>query len=265
LFVTVVDPEARGDVVGVSRRLLESVIEDLDGSIPAKEPTEAPTEAPDAMDGAKAPPAPAQDSAIEAILQHTIERIQTAFGARIERVLGAGGGLLVVLDQLDDIAEATARDLSEGVPVALIDPRTLASVQRLGTASPIGETRVLFEGAARTARHPGERLQHQARERRDAAGLLRQQHCPGPALELLLSALLAAAAVRAGQDRAVPASDAALWLYGEALPKGWLDGGQAALIMQAAGLVQTTAAVPDPLLTGLFHEADRFIDTTPGC
>src|SRR5690606_3451994 len=81
----------------------------------------------EAVNAASAPPvASVAADPLEVELQRTVERIQAAFGAHIERILGAGGGLLVVLDAVTEAAEATASGLSDSVPVALIDPRTLA-------------------------------------------------------------------------------------------------------------------------------------------
>jgi hypothetical protein len=280
LFDSVVDPEAQGDVVGASRKLLETLVEELapgaaealpaleaaaveegDGTapmdipldevLPASEPGVLPAVTTGATQSVR-------DSAIELQLQRTLERIQAAFGARIERVLGAGGGLLVVLDSVDAAADAAAQALSEPIPVAVIDPRTLASVQRLGGASPLGETRSLFEAGRPAVEPPGARLAAQAREKLRATGLLLEQGCPGPALELLVSALLAAAAARAGLELAPTSADAAVWLYGEAVPRGLLDAQQAALVQRAIGLAQAPS-LPDALLRGLFDEAGVFV------
>jgi hypothetical protein len=64
----------------------------------------------------------------------------------LERILASGGGLLVVVNQ----ATATDKDLAEQlstaeIPVVIIEARTLASLQRLGAASPVAHTEVLFE------------------------------------------------------------------------------------------------------------------------
>lgn len=290
LFDNVIDPDAEGDVVGVSRKLLETLVEDL-APPSARADTADTVESAEAADGADVEAgeaassvgddeaseegaAPAVESTAESTsqtaapidddesiarsLRQTIERIQLAFGARIERVLGAGGGLLVVLDRVDAAADEIARSLSDPVPVAVIDPRTLASVQRLGTASPLGETRSLFDAATPAIEAPGARLGAQAREKLHAARLLLEQGCPGPAMELLVSALLAAGAARAGLDVAPTPTDAAVWLYGEAVPRGLLDASQAALVQRAIGLAQVPS-LPEALLNGLFEDARPFV------
>jgi superfamily II DNA or RNA helicase len=277
LFDNVVDPEAEADVVGVSRKLLETLVEDLAATPAAahaanaqetggEAQTAAPADAVAAMapQPASPPPTAAVDTQtepggeIELHLQRAIERIQGAFGQRIERVLGTGGGLLVVLDRVDALADEIAQGLSDPVPVAVIDARTLAGVQRLGAASPLGETRRLFEAGNQAIEPPGARLAAQAREKLRAAGLLLDQGCFGPALELLVSALLAAAGARAGQDLAPTPADAAVWLYGEAVPRGLLDAQQAALVQRAVGLAQAPS-LPEPLLRGLLDDARPFV------
>lgn len=283
LFDNVVDPEAQGEVVGVSRKLLETLVEDL-ATEPAGADEAGAAEVADvleveaqALEGAAADAAATaalesgaalaaqaagapddRSAAIELQLQRTIERIQGAFGSRIERVLGAGGGLLVVLDQVDAAADDAAKALSDEVPVAVIDPRTLAGVQRLGAASPLGEARSLYAKNAEDREVPGARLAGQARDKLRAAGLLLEQGCSGPAMELLVSALLAAAAARAGLDASPAPADAAVWLYGEAVPRGLLDAQQAALVQRAVGLAQAPS-LPEALLRGVYEEAGPFV------
>ncbi|MCB1908138.1 MAG: DEAD/DEAH box helicase [Rhodocyclaceae bacterium] len=284
LFDNVIDPDAQGEVVGVSRKLLDTLVDDL-ATGPAPEDAATAAQVVDAVEadhgspdaataaGMAADPESAtgpdlapqaaeapddNDGSIERQLQRTLERIQAAFGQRIERVLGAGGGMLVVLDRVDAAADELARTLSGEFPVAVIDPRTLAGVERLGAASPLGETRSLFERPVEPAEPPGARLAAQAREKLRAAGLLLEQACPGPAMELMVSALLAAAAAHAGLDAAPAPADAAVWLYGEAVPRGLLDAQQAALVQRAVGLA-LAPSLPGDLLRGLYDEAGRFI------
>lgn len=76
--------------------------------------------------------------------------LQAAFGPRIERILGAGGGLMAVLDRVDEADDAIADELAEAVPIALVDPRTLKSLNRLGGASPVAEADTLFEAQGAT-------------------------------------------------------------------------------------------------------------------
>lgn len=81
----------------------------------------------------------------DALVRDCIVAAQRQFGARIERILGqrgqAGGqiqpGLVLVLDRVDEDDDRTMQSLSGDMSVALIDRRTLASLHRLGAASPL--------------------------------------------------------------------------------------------------------------------------------
>ncbi|MBK5938601.1 hypothetical protein CCR96_04885 [Halochromatium roseum] len=203
--------------------------------------------------------------------------LQTQFGPRIQRMLaqrrrdsglGVGmGGLLVVLDRVEAADDEIAAGLSERVPVALIDRRTLASLGRLGQASPVAEAEPVFDGEAEDADADGALeapveppLLRKAREAIDAARLLIQQRCPGPAMDLMLSALLAAAAHRVGRADPPSPSQAGIWLYGEVLPAGLLEQPDVALLMRAIALGQGADAVPEALLTALADDAAAFIE-----
>jgi len=278
LFDNVVDSDATEDVVGVSKKLVEILTEDLarEGRAatalepgPAEvlaEPPPEPSAEPEPVGPTETLGAPveAADAGIERAVRDAILGLQDAFGARIERILGAGGGLLVVLDRVDEAADEVAASLSGSVPVALIDPRTLAGLERLGAASPVAESRTLFEAAPAAAAQRDPPLLTRAREQLRGAGLLLDQGCAGPALELLLAALLASAAVRAGDQAPPTAAQAGIWLYAEALPKGALSQDQAGLVMRAVVLAQGGEAVPEPLLRGLAADVGAFVEETAG-
>ncbi len=310
LFDNVVDQDATEDVVGVSRKLVEILTEDLAGlpGVPttasetglgpsAEAAAETITAAQSALDSETTPdldagPDPAAlqgdqppiDSAAdktpveraeaisspevsetaetEEAIRHAIEASQRAFGARIERILGSGGGLLVVLDRVDADADRLAAAISGRVPVALIDPRTLSGLRRLGAASPVAQSRPLFEPTIETPVAKEPRLLSQARERLHGAEVLIQQACPGPAIDLLLGALLACAALRAEQETAPTPQQAGIWLYSEALPKGILTPDEAGLLMRALALSQGGESVPDPLVRDLAADVARFVSET---
>jgi hypothetical protein len=102
----------------------------------------------------------------------------------------------------------------------------------------------------------------QARERLHGAEVLIQQACPGPAMDLLLGALLACAAQRAEQETAPTPQQAGIWLYSEALPKGILTPDEAGLLMRALALSQGGESVPDSLLRDLATDVARFVAET---
>jgi superfamily II DNA or RNA helicase len=278
LFDNVVD-EAGEDVVGMSSRLAEVLAQDLaEGGAEAP----APAAGPETQEGAPAPalgseprtlpelpggtaPVPVEPEATMGIgeeVRRCIAALQEAFGPRVVRILGARGGLLAVLDQVDDADDERVAGLSERVPIALIDRRTLRGLQRLGAASPAAEAEELYRApidgqpAEGRVENP---LLRRAREKLEAAELLLHQECAGPATELLLGALLAAASVRCGRSAPPDPGKAAVWLYAEALPAGQLGAEDAALVMRAEALARSDAAVPPDLLLALAADVASFV------
>ena len=247
-----------------------------DSGVPVEPGAEPPVElAPEPDEGlaAEAPPperavpAPVPDAIpgeAEEEIRRAILAVQDAFGTRIERILGSRGGLLVVLDRVDEDADRTAAAIPGRIPVALIDPRTLGGLRRLGAASPVAAAQTLFEAPARVAAPTEPRLLSQARDKLRGAEVLIQQACPGPAVDLLLSALLAAAAVRAGQATPPSPQQAGIWLYSEALPKGVLTQDQAGLIMRGLALAQGAEAVPEALVRTLAADVALFVEGAAG-
>ncbi len=259
LFDNVVDPDASEDVVGVSRKLLETLVEDLAGERPKGTEREAesaqlpaPTEnEPKAL---KKPEANTLDEAVRLC----VSGIQQAFGSRIERILGAGGGLLVVLDRVDPEAERVMERISETVPVALIDTRTLNSLRKLGAASPLGETKTYYEALSEHSGQEVPPLLAMAQRKLKAAEVLIEQQCTDDAVELLCSSLLAAAAGEAGLKHPPAPNEAGVWLYGEALPNGLLNQEQGAAIMRAVSLIGAPT-VPATLIQTVLEDTRGFV------
>jgi superfamily II DNA or RNA helicase len=270
LFDNVVDPEGTEDVVSVSRKLVEVLAEDLagaGGTEPGAGAADAAVADEQPKPGTSRPeqsevPVEGAESDSEAEIRRTIIAIQDVFGPHVERILGAGGGLLAVVDRVDEQADRTAASISERVPVALIDLRTLSGLQRLGASSPLAESRTLYEVASTAPAKREPWLLRQAREKLQGAELLIRQGCPAPALDLLLGALLAGAAIRAGQEIPPAPQQAGIWIYAEAIPKGALTPAQAELAMRAMALAQGGNAVPDPMLRQLAEDISIFLQQT---
>lgn len=70
--------------------------------------------------------------------------------------------------------------------------------------------------------------------------------------------LLQSSAVKAGLDEAPSVQNAAVWLYGEALPNGWLDAEQAGLVGRALAFTQS-GDVPPVMLEALLVDVERFV------
>jgi hypothetical protein len=242
LFDNVISPEASEDVVGVSQKLLQTLIDDLTGIEPTAARDETPEEALEATREDDAVQAARQPIAVESEddgrIRRIIENIQAAFSARLVRILGSGGGLLAVISQYHDADEDAAEALSEpGVPVAVVDSRTLAGLRRLGVASPLSESRLLFEPVAEAQKTVNPLLEAAEAKLRSAEILLARQATAG-VMELLVSSMLSKAAAIAGLSQVPAADTAALWLYGEVLPKQLLTQEQVAAIVRALALSQ---------------------------
>ncbi len=264
LFDNVIAEDAELDVVGVSKKLLESLVEDLAPSgtgKPAAEPESSSEEddiIPDTVPDDAEPLGAGLDEGMKREITACIDGLQQAFGSRIERIIGSGDGLLTVLDQVGMEDDRIAVKVSQRIPVALIDQRTLAGLERLGAGSPVAESQTWYDVAKQAEVEQVPRLCILAAEKFKAANVLIEQQCFSGAMELMVSALLAAAAGRAGLETPITVQDAGVWLYGEALPQGLLNQDEAALIMRAVSLAQSSS-VPESLLAELRMDVESFV------
>lgn len=253
LFDNVIDPAASEDTVGVSKKMLETLIDDLAGK-PAEDAAKVETSTtpePKMQESAgerpAAKPAATVDYEDDESVRRIVSGIQSEFGPRIERVLAKAGGLLVVVEQWRDSDEQTAQKLSaDDLPVAVIDGRTWRSLQRLGSASPLAETRTLFE-AAESEQPQQNPLHEQAVQKLRSAEVLLEQQCTVGVMDLLASALLLKLAALNGQTQAPAVTEAAAWLYTDIVSRGILTGEQAAQVVQVVSL-SLSSALPDVLI-----------------
>jgi superfamily II DNA or RNA helicase len=262
LFDNVIGEDAAEDVVGVSKKMLEALIENLAEEEPAADAGDGPKAAePEKETGEAVPkaPGPAIDPALDAAITRCIDALQQSFGTRIDRIFASAGGLFVVLDQVDAAADKVAEGLSADIPVALIDPLAFKGLQRLGAASPLAGARSCYNAADNTPADGLSRLRRMADEKLKAARVLLDQSMAESALDLVVAALLSAASDMAGKTAPVPPQEAGVWLFGEAVPAGVIDSDEAGLIMKSIGLAQGKM-VPDNLVDDLVQEASRFIN-----
>ncbi len=264
LFDNVIAEDGDQDVVGVSKKLLETLLDDFADDFPGDttkiqvkdEDENVPAETADEYDQLDTPQ---PGDTREQELTVCIEELQQQFGLRIERILGVDGGLLTVLDQVTAEDDKIIEKLSETIPVAIIDMRTLAGLARLGSGSPVAGQQILYNGAEHKTAEPGQSvLQILAAEKLKAATVLIDQNCFSVALDLLLSALLIKASDQADLTAAVIPQDAGVWLYSEALPKGFLTQDDAALIMRALALAQSPS-VPENMVNDLCLDVELFV------
>ncbi|MDD5266901.1 MAG: SNF2-related protein [Methylococcales bacterium] len=266
LFDNVISPEASEDVVGVSKKMLQTLIDDLAGVEGGKAEEKAPPESLEVPVQAGVEPGQAvkKQATVEAEdegqIRQLIEKIQCTFNSRIVRILGSGGGLLVVVNQPNDADEESAQALSEpDVPVVVIESRTLAGLQRLGAASPVAESRLLFEPGVKEQQAKNPLFKLAEAKLRSAEILLEQQSTAG-VMDLLASSLLANASAIAGLNH-VPAVDTAvLWLYSDVLPQQLLTQEQVAVIVRAL-LLSQNQAVPVNLIEQSLADARLLCST----
>ncbi len=264
LFDNVIGEDATEDVVGVSRKLLETLIDDLGGEssrqtvAPPAAAEAAAAEVPGSVVSAGPSQAGGEDHAIEQAITQCIEALQKVFGARVERIFGSGGGVVAVLDRVDAAADQVAEELSAQIPVALIDHLALKGLQRLGEGSPLAQARSYFEAASAGGAGKTSRLAGLAAEKMQAARMLLDQQLTDSALDLIATALLSAAADRAGRRAPLTRQEVGVWAYGEALPQGILDEQEVGLLVRAVSLGQGQQ-VPPHLVAGLADDAARFV------
>ena len=264
LFDNVVKEDATEDVVGISKKLLETLVEDLAGSPDKASDTGAPDlEAPDAAEPAVSSetlaPKQVEDDRVAADIRFCIQALQKEFGARIERILGSQGGLICVLDRVDGEADNLAVELSAKVPVALMDHFALQGLNRLGNASPLAQAQTYYSPDEEPPGTGPSRLGALAGEKLKGARVLAAQGMQGPALELLVSALLAKACDLAGLKTPKTTQEAGVWVYGDAMPKGILTPEEAGLIMRGIALGQSDT-VPEDLLADLVDDVTQFVE-----
>ena len=262
LFDNVVNEDATEDVVGVSKKLLETLVEDLAGPVESAPPAEdkiAPAEvSTESVPATVSAATPIVEDRLAQAISRCIEALQQTFGSRIERIFGSGGGLVTVLDRVDADADRLAEQLSTEVPVALIDRLALKGLQRLGAGSPLAGAHSYFDAASAATATGESLLRRQAREKLTAAHLLFDQQLFDSALEMVFAALLGAAAEKAGRDMPLNRAEVGVWVYAEALPRNILDRDQVGLLLRALSFVQGSGT-PVDLVRGLLDDATTFI------
>jgi hypothetical protein len=281
LFDNVVNEDATEEVVGMSRKSVEAALASLeeargsDASGGAKAEVVEIAEAP-AVEAVVEEPGVSEVGVEEAVavadtpvvvenvfapsvaivdtIDAVVAALDAAFGARIERVLAAKGGLVVVLHVVEPGDAARAEGLARGVTVAVLDSATAAALARMGGGVPVPDARPVL------VREPAKVVDLAARKL-DAAQALLAADQVDEALVLMGSALLAGAARAAGIPTVWP-EEAAVWLYGTALPRGWIGHEDAALVLRAQALAGAQS-VPGEMAAGLLREARAFLGRSP--
>lgn len=283
LFRNVVFEDATGDVVGVSKKMVEMAAATLDedgeegaressivateavgdeGPVPGPgeevtELTAVPEDDRETAATGDQPAPPSRDRAStlpDESLAPLLSRLQARLGDRIERVVATGGALVVVVDRADEMTEEAVASLDGDIRLAVVDSRSWSALARLGPASPVGEGRVMFEGAS-----PSNRARPRpARRKLEAARVLAEGGHGDEALRLAAAAALLAVAEAAETD-APPLERGAVWLHAELLPRGVVGPEQAAVMSRSLALA-TAGDVPVDLMREVLADVRTLVE-----
>ncbi len=265
LFDNVISPDATEDVVGVSKKMLQTIIDDLTGneqdsalneqSEKNSENTEVLTVAENTAETRGVAEQAQEDNQQ---VQSLISKIQEIFKLRIERILASGGGLLVVVNVTELNDDAVAQELSEpDLPVVVITASTLSNLQRLGAASPISETKTIFE-AGESSPDAVNPLLKIALDKLRSAELLIEQGCYAGVMEILATIGLTIAAIAAGRKQIPAMEKASVWLYSEVLPQQLMTTEQINTIVRVISLSQNLD-VPDALVEQALGDTQHLV------
>lgn len=199
------------------------------------------------------------DLAQDSMIKSCIVRIQEAFGPRIERILGSSGGLLVIMQPVDSAAEQLAIELSESIPVALMEPRTYLGLKRLGAASPVTEMKLLLDRQSDNDAGLESVYTQLARDKLNSAELLIDQGQLAGVADLLAAAMIAEVADRAGWAQLPNADEVSLWVYADALPNKLLLAEQATALVRAISLAKIPS-IPEALVYEILADARTIIN-----
>jgi superfamily II DNA or RNA helicase len=255
LFDNVINPEGSEDVVGVSKKMLHSIIEELGivdpetGEIKSAELKLPEPIVDDVNTDAKIEkiePLNAEQGDDDTSIKQLISKVQVTFNERIERIIGAGGGLVVIVlnAELDDESQAQALS-SDDLPVVVLDMQTFTALQRLGGASPFVKVTAFYQREESEAEiNPFLKI---AKEKLHSAELLVNQQCYAGVMDILVATLLAIATVASDQKQIPSLEKATIWLYSEVLPKQAMSAEHIAVIVKVIALSQNTD-VPEALV-----------------
>jgi superfamily II DNA or RNA helicase len=278
LFSNVIEA-GEEDVVGLSKRVVEAAMATLveeDGQPMSEEDLAAagtggmedvlpeplpPPAVEDLARGDDTKPAPGATprGSKDADVSHVVEQLQAELGSRLERVLVSRQGLLAVVDATDADTHHLAEQLSGLVPVAIVDRLTYAALRRIGAGTPASGDGVLWQrpedSAEAAAPHPLDVFAHRKLE---AAEALVQHELGAEAAGLLAQAVLASLARRADRDQVPPPAEAAVWLFGEAVPQGRVTADDASIALRADALSRAPL-VPPAMVQEVLAQARRIV------
>ena len=267
LFDNVISPDATEDVVGVSKKMLQSIIDDLTGEDQQVEQESAiPEQSEELVTTNQGQQVTAEnveqtsDNEQETEnkqVSSLITKIQTAFSPRIERILASGGGLLVVVNQVVQNDDVMAQELSATeLPVAVIDARTLSSLQRLGASSPVADAKILVEEENQQGSiNPLVKI---TLDKLRSAEILVNQQCYAGVMDILATTMLTVATYASDQKQIPTLEKATVWLYSDVLPKQLMTVEQVGAIVRVISLSQNVE-VPEVLIEQALSDTQALV------
>ncbi|MFU8804188.1 MAG: SNF2-related protein [Bradymonadaceae bacterium] len=268
LFDHVVSPDAELDVVGLSKKGLEWITESLAAPVASEQAGavsedvvsdgEGEGEGEGTVSEAVMPALTPTEPVIPDRTNEIVEVVQRRLGQRVERILAVATGFIVVVDEVDALAEAVAESASdETLIVAVLDRKTAARLQMLGMASPLASATLVAVGNEATT-HGGESESHVNRRLR-AAEVLVREGMPRDGLELAADVLLQTVARHAGSEAPRDPADACVWLYATALPLITAADFDVVATTKVFSMAQATA-IPGALAHELLRDARRICE-----
>ena len=255
LFDNVITPDGSGeDTLGLNKSMLAQLEEILGGEPAAdlpEEGLEVPAEAlpPTELAETMPLPSPTDDAELNAL----VAGLQAALGSRLQKVLAALGGIIAVVDRVEEGMEAKIESLP-GPAVALMDLRTLLSLQRLRT--PLAGVELLHSAPA-PAPSPRELLIARASQKLTAAEALFQNALEAEGIELLSTAMCMVMAAKIGADEIPPPLQRAPWLY-TTVAQHDVAPDEVAIVGRALGL-SMVPDVPTALVSMVLDDARRMV------
>jgi len=262
LFDNVIDENASEDVVGITKKTLDTLVGDLvddkpeiqreDGGTTNVSAEETETEEPVRRTEVAEP----QPCGEDLRLRELIERVQKILGTSLECILGTGASLLAVVDRVEPQMEAEIANLDKELPVALIDSRAYHALQGLGKHSPLAHAETILEATPEEEKTSP--FMTIARRKLKGAEALLESDCPEEGVSMVVDAMIAAVCGRARVDILPARSDVPVWLYATGLKKGWLTPDEAASITKAYALADVPQ-VPGELAGEIITDATRLV------
>lgn len=252
LFDNVISPEANQDVVGITKKSLAIILDELNKKYDTKEidnveKSEYLNEEGLTITNEIATQELIVDNKIESTISTNISEknsesndelnkiltlLQQQFGSRIEQVLAKNSGLLIIVDQLGDQMENTINKLDTEFSIAIIDRRTQQQLAKLGLDDPIANAEPISLPVIK--KQPS--IWHQqARDKLNSAQFLFEHQQEG-VIDLLSTSISACITELAEQIQLMSAEDVPVWLFSKGVPKQLITDNQATSMIKILSL-----------------------------